>query len=263
MSTLRRILKDDLNLKPYHITRKQELQQQDFQTRMDWANWYLGQLRTDPYFEDEIWWTDESHCQLTGYVNSNNAVHWGSQRPERVVGKPHHAIKVTVWCAISVHGVLGPYFFEENGRTVTVNGTRYLDMLQNSFYPDLSQFSLDNDGLTHNWHFMQDGARPHITRGVRNFLSSKFDTRTIGQYLGTHWPARSPDLTPCDFFLWGWVKDQLYQRYPLTGRHALKTAVTDIVRTIPVDYCRNACRGVKKRCEQLLAVQGRQFEQLR
>jgi hypothetical protein len=24
------------------------------------------------------------------------------------------------------------------------------------------------------------------------------------------WPPRSPDLTPCDFFLWGYVKDRVY-----------------------------------------------------
>ncbi|GBN23572.1 hypothetical protein AVEN_144157-1 [Araneus ventricosus] len=24
------------------------------------------------------------------------------------------------------------------------------------------------------------------------------------------WPPRSPDLTPCDFFLWGYVKDKIY-----------------------------------------------------
>ena len=24
------------------------------------------------------------------------------------------------------------------------------------------------------------------------------------------WPPRSPDLTPCDFFLWGFVKDSVY-----------------------------------------------------
>ena len=24
------------------------------------------------------------------------------------------------------------------------------------------------------------------------------------------WPPRSPDLTPCDFFLWGYVKDHMF-----------------------------------------------------
>ena len=30
------------------------------------------------------------------------------------------------------------------------------------------------------------------------------------------WPPRSPDLTPCDFFLWGYVKDNAYE--PQTAR---------------------------------------------
>jgi hypothetical protein len=25
----------------------------------------------------------------------------------------------------------------------------------------------------------------------------------------TCWPPRSPDLTPCDYFLWGYVKDKV------------------------------------------------------
>jgi len=26
----------------------------------------------------------------------------------------------------------------------------------------------------------------------------------------TRWPPRSPNLTPCDFFLWGFVKDTVF-----------------------------------------------------
>ncbi|PSN52878.1 hypothetical protein C0J52_14475 [Blattella germanica] len=35
---------------------------------------------------------------------------------------------------------------------------------------------------------------------------------------GPHvWPAfLSPDLTPCDFFLWGWAKDEVYRTKPRT-----------------------------------------------
>ena len=86
--------------------------------------------------------------------------------------------------------------------------------------------SFNNPDLPVDWTFHQDGARPHITRGVRTWISSKFGNRTIGEYLNTHWLARSPDLTPMDFFLWGWVKDQLYQCYPIEvtreiGSHVL------------------------------------------
>ena len=262
-STLQRILKI-LNLKPYHITCKQQLQQADPQTRVDFANWYLGQLRLDPSFEDQIWWSDEAHCHLNGYINSHNAIHWGSERPTDVSQKPLHPIKVTVWCAISSFGILGPYFFENNGRTVTVNGTRYLHMLQNDFSPDLTRFFINNtDQDPNDCTFMQDGAPAHTTLRVRAFLRGVFGPRTIGYRLNQHWPARSPDLTPCDFFLWGYVKDELYKRYPLTGRHALKTAITDIITNMNQTFITNACQSVKRRCTQLLATQGHHFEQLR
>jgi len=50
--------------------------------------------------------------------------------------------KVTAWCAISASIIIGPYFFEENGVTVTVNSERYVKM----FAKDL--FWLQQDGAT-------------------------------------------------------------------------------------------------------------------
>jgi hypothetical protein len=260
--TVQRILKE-LQQKPYHMTRRHQLLQPDYQNRMNWANDFLAKQTADPYYEDSIWWTDEAHCHLNGYVNTHNSIHWGSVKPTEVIQKPLHPIKVTVWCAMSSAGILGPFFYEENGRTVTVNGARYLDLLQNEFYPDLTQFAfLNPDEDPNSWNFMQDGARPHIVRGVRTFLTTKFGTNTIGQYLNTHWPARSPDLTPCDFFLWGYVKDQLYQRYPITGRQQLKDHLVDIIQNINPDFLARSCRSVKKRCAKLLTVNGHHIEQL-
>ena len=47
---------------------------------------------------------------------------------------------------------------------------------------------------------------------VRTFLDEQFPTRWIGRgspYIT--WPARSPDLTSTDFFLWRFVKHQVYR----------------------------------------------------
>ena len=262
-STLHRILTEDLKLKPYHMQRHQELQIPDHTRRTDFARWYLQKCAVDPYFEDQIWWTDEAHIYMNGYFNSKNCIHWGSTKPTDVVQKPLHPVKVTVWCAISSSGLLGPYFYEENGRNVTVNGIRYLDLLANKFFPELSSFTLDNL-LDPEWYFMQDGARPHILTAARNFITSRFDDRTIGERLHTPWPARSPDLTPCDFFLWGCMKDKVNQRIPIINRQHLKDTVVDVVRAIDPYFCMKACQSVKKRCEKLLdpLVQGRHIEQL-
>ena len=46
------------------------------------------------------------------------------------------------------------------------------------------------------------------------------------------WPPRSPDLTPCDFFLWGFMKGLVY--VPLLPKDVgeLKARITEAVATI-------------------------------
>ena len=53
-------------------------------------------------------------------------------------------------------------------------------------------------------------------------------------------PLRSPDATPCDFFLWGYVKDQVYFS-PLPAsipqlrvriRTATETITADMLQTV-------------------------------
>jgi len=69
------------------------------------------------------------------------------------------------------------------------------------------------------------------------------------------WPSRSPDAIPCDFFLWGYVKDQVYVP-PLTAsipelkvqiRSAIETITADILQTLwnELDYHVEVCRITK------------------
>lgn len=44
---------------------------------------------------------------------------------------------------------------------------------------------------------------------VSNFLNGKYNL-WIGRHGPIHWPANSPDLTPLDNFLWGYLKDRVY-----------------------------------------------------
>jgi hypothetical protein len=45
------------------------------------------------------------------------------------------------------------------------------------------------------------------------------------------WPPRSPDITPLDFFLWGYVKDKVYVT-KVTGVEDLKKRIRDVITTI-------------------------------
>ena len=49
----------------------------------------------------------------------------------------------------------------------------------------------------------------HRALNVRASLDDAFPDSWIGRGGPTAWPARSPDVTPLDFFLW--VKDRFYK----------------------------------------------------
>ena len=48
-------------------------------------------------------------------------------------------------------------------------------------------------------------------------------------------PPRSPDATPCDFFLWGYVKDQVYVPSLPANIPELKVRIRTAIETITVD----------------------------
>ena len=57
--------------------------------------------------------------------------------------------------------------------------------------------------------FQQDGVPLHFSKKVRAWLNEKFNGRWIGRGGPNSWASRSPDLTPLDFFLWGYIKTKV------------------------------------------------------
>jgi hypothetical protein len=81
-------------------------------------------------------------------------------------------------------------------------------MLTLWFLPQLEDDS--NDFI-----FQQDGAPRHFHMALRNHLNAHLPRRWIGRagandVVWCRWPPRSPDVTPCDFFLWGYIKDKVF-----------------------------------------------------
>ena len=58
--------------------------------------------------------------------------------------KPLHAQRATVWCGFWAGGVIGPYFFEnDGGNAVTVNGVRYRNMITEFLWPQLDGMHME------------------------------------------------------------------------------------------------------------------------
>jgi hypothetical protein len=124
---------------------------------------------------------------------------------------------VTVWCGLWAGGVIGPYFFND-----TVNGDRYREMITNFFLPKLG--SMDVADM---W-FQQDGAPCHTAAETINLLRAKFPGRVISRNGDIRWPARSCDLTPLDFFLWGFLKSKVYSTHPTTIEELKNNIISEI-----------------------------------
>ena len=65
---------------------------------------------------------------------------------------------------------------------------------------------------------MQDGTTPDRTKPVFSLLNKMFHETVLGlgyqsKYgYGVDWPPFSPNINPCDYFLWGFLKDQVYRQ---------------------------------------------------
>lgn len=248
--SLWRILNLDLHLHPYKVQLVQKLEPGDHGMRRVYAKWVLEQQKQNPDFSYQIFFSDEAHFHLGGYVNTQNCRHWGSENPRVVVEKPMHPLRVTVWCALWSGGVIGPYFFEnDEGRTVTVNSDRYGQMLTSYFLPAIEDMDTDNM-----W-FQQDGATCHTTRDNMAIIRSRFEQRLISRFSEFNWPSRSCDLNPLDFFLWGYAKDRVYADNPQSLDH-LKNNIRDVLAELQPAICKKVIENYLKRIEVCEAALG-------
>ncbi|GFW48944.1 DUF4817 domain-containing protein [Trichonephila clavipes] len=166
---------------------------------------------TTPDTLPRILFSDEAHFGLNGYVNKQNCRIWSEANPQVYVETPLHPKKLTIWCALWAGGIIGLYFFKnEEGHYVTVNGDRSRAMITNFFIPELN-----NHDVQKLW-FQQDGATCHTARAIIDLLKDTFGDRLISRFGPVNWPPRSCDLTPLDYFLWGYVKSLVYADKPQT-----------------------------------------------
>ena len=241
-STIERILRKDLKLFPYKVMKAQELSDTDKDGRMKFVCWAKEKLECDPDFFQSVWFSDEAHFELDSTPNKQNSRVWGDSRPGVVKELPLHSKRVTAWCAMSAHGIIGPFWIEDANRSpVTVTKERYLRCLER-FWQELS--GLQGTHLEDFW-FQQDGAAPHTSKISLEWLAEHFGEKIISRKTSIPWPARSPDLTPLDFFLWGYLKARVYEKSP-ENITQLKKAITQEVRRISPETCARVTDEVKR-----------------
>ena len=75
------------------------------------------------------------------------------------------------------------------------------------------------------------------------------------------WPARSPNSTPCDYFLWGHVKD-LVSRDPPRTTSELMSKIRSAIATVNESTLQEVFRNMTTRLGFVEREQGGVFEHL-
>ena len=133
-------------------------------------------------------------------------------------------------------------------------------MLQQWVLPQLEADSAD-------FILQLDGAPPHYHGSVRDHLNMALPQRWIGrasqgeQQL-IHWPPRSPDLTPCDFFMWGFVKDYVYVPPLPTTLDELCARITAAIVDIDRDMLQKVWQEMEFRLDVCRVTRGSHIEHL-
>lgn len=237
------ILNDDLHLKPYKLQEWHRLETHDYEKRMDFARWCI---EMGPYFKNWLICSDEAYFYLTLPLNHQNNREWLEFRPMEGIETPLNDEKILIWCGMSEERIYGPYYFE-----TSVNQHNYLELLK--WFYDKHRKVKDYK----NYYFQQDGATPHTANMVQQWLTSKFNDKFIAKQ---KWPPRSPDLNPCDYFLWGYLKGRVYNPLPKT-LNDLKVNIEREIKNINKEMLKKVFVNFEKRCKLIISAEGGHIEE--
>jgi Helix-turn-helix domain (DUF4817) len=250
--SLRRAVRNEIRFFPYKIQILEAKQPGDKQKRLDFALETLALINIDNNMIRNLWISDEAYFCLSGAVNKQNMRFWGLQNPHVIHEQPLHDEKLLVWCAMSEHGIIGPFVFDG-----TVNSQRYREMLTEYFFPMLRRMRIP---LASTW-FQQDGATAHCSNENLEFLQSKFGDRLISRRTQRPWPPRSPDLSACDFFLWGYLKSKVYRSRP-NSLQDLQRNIEQEIREISKETRLRVLQNFVWRLEECVRMQGGHLEHI-
>lgn len=252
--SVQKILKKE-HFHPYKVHLLQEINEDDFDRRLEFCEIMMERLSNVPNFASNIIFSDEATFCLNGHVNRHNSRYWADSNPhwmEQVhTQRPQ---KVNVWAGIVGRHLIGPFFIEG-----TLTADRYLRLLQDQIIPQFRQL-FPNFDQQEIW-FQHDGAPPHYGRNVREYLDNVFPNKWIGRRGAIEWPARSPDLTPLDFFLWGHLKSRVYIDRP-RNLDDLQTRIRQEMDRLPRIWLENSIEQFVQRLHYCQEVNGEHFEHL-
>ena len=132
-----------------------------------------------------------------------------------------------------------------------LNHQNYIKFILPSLIKDLKQGFKNHRRAI----LQQDNAPAHRAGPTQQFIAANF-TDFISP---AQWPAHSPDLNPCDYFLWGYLKERVFARR-YTTLSGLRRAIRSEYDSIPQEFITNSINAWRNRLSDCVAFRGDTFE---
>lgn len=246
--TVHQILTRDLGMRkvcakmvPKNLTTEQKANRRDVCLDL------LDRLEREPEFFSRVITGDESWILEYDPETKRQSREWhtaNSPRPKKA-RMSKSKIKSMLICFFDSQGIVHKEFVPPGQ---TVNQTFYREVLERL----RKGVARVRPGIARTWMLHHDNAPCHTAVSINEFLADK-SIPVVPQ------PPYSPDLSPCDFFLFPRLKNHLKGRHFGTLDNIQKS-VTDELKGIPAEAFQHCYEQWKQRLRRCVAAQGNYFE---
>lgn len=215
--SVRNIIKNDLNLRPFKKVYCQKLTLDVKNKRFERCQILLRRFRTREQIR-KIWFSDEKLFSLRQPKNSQNNRVYSDVRLKRqiplaslLVPRQHFAESVMVSLAVSMLGKSSIIFVNSG---VKINSEVYQSDILATMLPEIEAISDD-------YTFQQDGAPSHTSRTTIRYLQENCPDFIEPRC----WPPNSPDLNPVDYTIWSRLEAMVHEDNIFRNTEELKQRI--------------------------------------
>lgn len=210
---------------------------------------HLRRSRRDPNFLERIVAGDETWVYSWDPETKMQSAEWrspGSPRPQKAIRK-QTSLKVMHIMFFDVHGVILNWAVPPGTR---VNGAYYQWVIREKLRPAIrkKRRQLFENGVI----LLHDNAPVHVTRSLLDMLDA-WDWEVLQH------PPYSPDLSPCDFFLFPKLKNRL-RGVRFNTAEEIENAVKTEVRHLDTEGVRAGIDGLLHRWQKCIELDGAYVE---
>jgi len=245
LSTIAQVLRKK-GFFPYHLTMKPLVTEEQRKKRVKFARQYRHE---DDTFWENVVFTDETSIdrvlpsrKRVVWLRKGNPLLEAHTKPTAKFGGGH----VSLWMAITRHGVLDYTFYEND-----LSSKTYVKILKKN----LVKKSHDHFG-DKPWIFQQDNDPAHTavnTHDALDHLEACFNFSTM------QWPSGSPDLSPIENYF-GVLKKELSDMGPAKTLDELRDRIDEKIEILNREenkwYFQNLYNSMPHRMQAVIAAKG-------